>query len=142
VAQGRLMERPVITLDPVSLFHAFSLDRGSIGYSFFHGGIGTPLALIGEMAEHPGQCLGPAVMGAPSNREAQHGFQNVDLLMPILGQLGYGVDQRVLDSFNLLLRLHGRSPQSASYNGFIRESLQTIKVAGSANSSLGRAMVK
>ena len=99
------------------------------------------LALIGEMAEHPGQCLGPVVMGAPGNRESQHGFQNVDLLVPILGQLGYGVDQRVLDSFNLLLRLHGCSLQSASHNGLIRESLQTIKVAGSASSSLGRAPV-
>jgi len=90
-------------------FHTSPLDRGSIGCSFFHGGIGTPLALIGEMAEHPGQCLGPVIMGAPGNREAQHGFQNVDLLVPILGQLGYGVDQRVLDSFNLLLRLYGGS---------------------------------
>ena len=33
----------------------------------------------------------------------------MDLLVPILGQLGYGVDQRVLDSFNLLLRLYGGS---------------------------------
>ena len=81
-------------------------------------------------------------MGAPGNRESQHGFQNVDLLVPILGQLGYGVDQRVLDSFNLLLRLHGCSLQSASHNGLIGESLQTIKVAGSASSSLGRALVK
>jgi len=122
--------------------HASFLDRGSISCSFFHGGIGTPLALIGEMAEHPGQCLGPVVMSASGNREAQHGFQNVDLLVPILGQLGYGVDQRVLDSFNLLLRLHGCSLPSASHNGLIRKSLQTIKVAGSASSSLGRALVK
>ena len=60
-------------------------------------------------------------------------------LVPILGQLGYSVDQRVLDSFNLLLRLHGCSLPSASHNGLIRKSLQTIKVAGSASSSLGRA---
>jgi hypothetical protein len=52
---------------PTASFHASPLDRGSIGCSFFHGGIGTPLALIGEMAEHPGQCLGPVVMGAPGN---------------------------------------------------------------------------
>src|SRR3954466_11245114 len=134
------MKRPVRTLAPVSPFHASSLDRGSIGCSFFHGGIGTPLALIGEMTQHPGQYLGPIVMGAAGKREAQHGFQNVDLLVPILGQLGYGVGQRVLDSFNLFLRLHGCSLPSASDNGLIWESLQTIKVAGSASSSLDPAL--
>jgi hypothetical protein len=112
-------------------------DRGSIGCSLFHGGIGTPIALIGEMAEHPGQCPGPAIMGAPGNCYSQHGFQNVNLLVPILGQLGYGVGQHVLDSFNLLLRLHGWSPQSASHNGIIRNSLRTIRFAGSASSSPG-----
>ena len=39
--------------------------------------------------------------------------------------------------FNLLLRLHGWSPQSASHNGIIRESLRTTRFAGSASSSLG-----
>ena len=60
------------------------MDRDSIGCSLFHGGIGTPITLIGEMAEHPGQCFGPVIMGAPSNRESQHGFQNVDLLVSVL----------------------------------------------------------
>ena len=74
-------------------------------------------------------------------RQSQHGFQNVDLLVPILGQLGYGVDQRVLDSFNLLSRFHGGFPKSASHNGLIRESLQIIKFAGLVSSSWGRAPV-
>jgi len=91
------MKRPVRTLDPVSPSHASFLDRGSISCSFFHGGIGTPLALIGEMAEHSGQCLCPVIMGASGNREAQHGFQNMNLLVPILGQPGYSVGQRVLE---------------------------------------------
>jgi hypothetical protein len=86
------------------------MDRGSIGCSFFHNGIGTPIALTGEMAEHPSQCLGPVIMGASGNRQTQHGFQNVDLLMSILGQLGDSVVQCGLNSFNLLLRLHGCSP--------------------------------
>src|SRR3954453_14908060 len=123
------MKRPVRTLGPVSPIHASSMDRDSIGCSLFHGGIGTPITLIGEMAEHPGQCSGPAIMGAPGNRYSQHGFQNVDLLVPILGQPGYGVGQRVLDSFNLLLPLHGWSPQSASHNGIIRDSLLTTRFA-------------
>jgi hypothetical protein len=51
----------------------------------------------------------PRHNGCTRQSRATAWFQNVDLLVPILGQLGYGVDQRVLDSFNLLLRLYGGS---------------------------------
>jgi hypothetical protein len=60
----------------VSPSHASFLDRGSISCSFFHGGIGTPLALIGEIAEHSGQCLCPVIMGASGG-----GVRNLEFMV-------------------------------------------------------------
>jgi hypothetical protein len=49
-------------------------------------------------------------MGALGGRDAQHGFQDVDFLLPVLDQLLHDVRQPISDGLDLLLGLHGALP--------------------------------